>query len=294
MVKSIFVFILILTGIQNVFSCDQHGKTGIVPENNLYIGVDAKNASTVTEEQFNQVLDRINEIYAPILEAKGKELNIVRNWSSGTVNAYAQQSGNTWTISMFGGLARHDAVTIDSFALVACHEMGHHLGGLPKKSSWWGGSSWASAEGQSDYFGSTKCLKHFFSFDNNDEIVATMEIDPKATELCNQAFNNSEDAAICARSGMAGQSLGNLFKALSNQTTPISFDTPDTNEVSSTNSAGYPATQCRFDTYFQGALCDKTIEDEVSDEDINQGVCTRAENYQLGARPRCWFKPEAI
>ena len=34
---------------------------------------------------------------------------------------------------MFGGLAGHETITTDAFALVACHELGHHIGGAQRK-----------------------------------------------------------------------------------------------------------------------------------------------------------------
>jgi len=74
------------------------------------------------------------------------ELVIDKHWEDGTVNAYASENGNNDVISMFGGLARHPAITPDAFYLVACHEIGHHLGGAPKK----GNTQWASNEGQAD------------------------------------------------------------------------------------------------------------------------------------------------
>lgn len=271
-----------------VFSCDETGTTGIVEDNNLWISPDAKGISTITEERFNIVLDRVAEIYSPIIRAKGKRLQVVRNWSDGTVNAYAQQQGSTWKISMFGGLARHETITEDAFALVACHEIGHHLGGAPKKSSWFG-SSWATNEGQADYFGTMKCLRKYMEKDDNLAIVANMEIDEHAKTRCDAIFGNAVDQAMCYRGSMAGLSLGNLFRALRNLTTPLLFTTPDPGRVTSTNH-NHPAPQCRLDTYFAGAICDKDAYDDVSDRDAAQGVCTRADEYTDQARPLCWYK----
>ena len=48
--------------------------------------------------------------------------------------------------------------------------------------------------------------------------------------------------------------------------------------------------QCRLDTYFQGSLCDKDVNDEVDNSDA-EGVCTLAQGYTFGTRPLCWYKP---
>lgn len=275
----------------NTYTCDMHGVTGIVEDNNLWIGENAKSVSTVTEERFFEIIKDIEEIYSPIIKAKGKTLLIEKKWSDGTVNAYAQQQGNTWKVSMFGGLARHETITEDGFAVVVCHELGHHLGGAPKKGGWFG-TTWASNEGQADYFGTMKCLRKYMEKQDNISIVSKMEIPQYATEKCQESFSNAEDVAMCQRGAMAGLSLGNLFRALRNLTTELKFDTPDPNVVSTTNH-NHPAPQCRVDTYFQGALCDKDHYADVSDSDANKNVCSRAAEDKNGVRPLCWYKPVA-
>ena len=274
-----------------VNACDPSGTSGIVEENNLYIAADSKAIYTISNEKFDQILEKINNIYSPIFTAKGKKLVIQKSWDDGTVNAYAQQEGNDWKISMFGGLARHEAITEDAFALVACHEIGHHLGGAPKKASQWGGAvSWASNEGQADYWGTMKCLRKYFEKDDNQAVVAAMVVDQYASNKCHQSFANAEEIAICERSSMAGLSLGNLFKALRNSTVELKFDTPDGGRVTRTND-NHPASQCRLDTYFNSALCDKSHNDAVSNTDANVGVCSERDNQTVGIRPRCWFSP---
>lgn len=99
--------------INPLFACGQDGHDGFLPENDMWIGTNVKSAGGITESVFNEVLDRVEDIYAPIISARGKKMVVERNWSDGTVNAYARQTGNNWQISMFGGLARHEAITAD-------------------------------------------------------------------------------------------------------------------------------------------------------------------------------------
>ncbi len=270
------------------YACDMQGKTGIVAENNLYIPVDAKSISTITIEKFNSILDRVEALYAPVLKARGKTLIIERNWTDGTVNAYAEQNGNDWSISMFGGLARHSTITEDGFALVACHELGHHIGGAPKIAG--DPDEWASNEGQADYFGNSKCLRNYMKDDDNAAIVARMTVDALVQKKCEANFHNENDIAICIRGAMAGMSLGNLFKVLARSTKPLSFSTPDRTVVTRTDD-NHPASQCRLDTYFAGAICEKDFNLPVSETDVNVGYCTTRDGYTDGVRPRCWFKP---
>jgi hypothetical protein len=273
-------------------ACDIHGISGIVEENNLYIPSNIKSVNSLTEKVFNEVIDKVEAVYAPIIEEKGATLNIERNWDDGTVNAYASQSGNTWKVAMFGGLARHETITADGFMTVVCHEIGHHIGGAPKKGSWYG-TSWASNEGQADYFGTMKCLRKVMETENNVKIVSKMNVPAMVTEKCEKNFNTEEEIAICKRGAMAGKSLANLFKALRRMDTDLRFDTPDSKVVSRTDHS-HPAPQCRLDTYFQGALCNVGHDVDVDQEDALIGTCNRVDGVQDGVRPLCWYKPENI
>ncbi|PJB52456.1 MAG: hypothetical protein CO099_12535 [Bdellovibrio sp. CG_4_9_14_3_um_filter_39_7] len=288
--KGILVAALLASGwIGATQACDMHGTSGIVEQNDLWISTSDKAANNMTEARFNEIINNVEAIYSPIISTRGKQLEIERKWDDGTVNAYAQQVGNVWKVSMFGGLARHQVVTDDAFALVVCHELGHHLGGQPKKKSWWG-SSWASNEGQADYFGNSKCLRKYMEKDDNIAIVASLNVPDVATKACQESFTNASDIAMCQRGAMAELSLADLFKALRNSTTPLKFDTPDTKVVTATND-NHPDSQCRLDTYFNGALCDKDAYTDPSDTDAVTGYCVRADGYTSGVRPLCWYKP---
>ncbi len=279
----------LLTG--NVFACTVDGSEGILPENDMWISADAKSAanSNLDEAKFNEVIDSVVDVYAPIIRSLGGKLNVERNWSDGTVNAYAHRKNGMWNVAMFGGLARHNTITPDGFALVVCHEVGHHIGGAPKKASWF--STWASNEGQSDYFATSKCLRKVFRNDNNKAIVAALNVPQTVIATCAKQFNNADDQAICQRGAMAGMSTAKLFQALRKQPDAPKFDTPDAAVVSKTDD-NHPQTQCRLDTYFAGAICDIDDNTDVDQRDEEAGVCYRANGDSTGVRPLCWFAPK--
>jgi hypothetical protein len=279
----------LLTG--QVFACTIDGSEGILPENDMWISADAKSMSNsnIDEAKFNEVIDSVVTVYEPIIRSLGGKLNVERNWNDGTVNAYAHRRNGTWNVAMFGGLARHNTITPDGFALVVCHEVGHHIGGAPKKASWF--STWASNEGQSDYFATSKCLRKVFRNDNNKAIVAQMNVPQTVITTCAAQFNNADDQAICQRGAMAGMSTAKLFQALRKQPEAPKFDTPDTKVVSKTDD-NHPDTQCRLDTYFAGAICDIDDNTDVNQRDEEQGVCYRANGDTIGVRPFCWFAPK--
>jgi len=271
----------------NVSACDIDGKSGFMPENDLHVGVNDKMRSDMTEERFNEIIDLVDKHYAPIVTEMGGKLKWARKWSDGTVNASAQRGWfGAWKVNMYGGLARHTLVTDDAFALVVCHELGHHLGGAPKVG---GMMAWASNEGQSDYFGTLKCFRRIFETDDNVQIISSMTIPAVVKTKCSESYTNANDAALCVRSAMAGKSLAALLASLGSSSEP-QFETPDTSVVSTTDSR-HPAAQCRLDTYLEGSLCDKRLNDEVSNSDATQGTCNRSLGYTTGVRPLCWFKP---
>ena len=245
----------------------------------------------ISEQTFNKIMDEIERIYTPIFKARGATFKVERLWTDATVNAYATQNGNEWVITMFGGLARHRETTPDAMAAVACHEIGHHLGGQPKYD---GGMNWAAAEGQADYFATAKCMRLMFEKSGkwmtaqHMAEVRRMAADPTVEKECSASFSNKKDHDACLRSSAAGLALARLLADLGGTPMPL-FDTPDTSEVSVTDE-NHPAAQCRLDTYFHGATCtvDKSV--DFSDKDVATGACMKPTS---GFRPACWFADPA-
>ncbi|RYZ88975.1 MAG: hypothetical protein EOP06_10035 [Proteobacteria bacterium] len=254
----------------------------------MQIPVGAFMEGGLTEEQFNGVLDRLERVFADDVLKVGDVLKVKRLWNDATVNASAMRMGNTEVINMYGGLARHPAITIEGFALVACHEFGHHHGGAPKSGGWYG-NDWASNEGASDYYATLKCLRRFFVEDDNAAIIATANIDPVADATCKAQFVEPNDQLLCLRTSMAGQSVADLFFAMKKETTPPRYSTPDTSVVTETDD-DHPATQCRLDTMLAGFACNVPATEGLSNEDYKVGTC-HGPVGTVGARPLCWFAP---
>ncbi len=271
------------------FACDINGKTGFMPENKLKILKTDKETNGMTQEKFEAIINRVYVAYSPLAAEKGGTLEMDNNWDDGTVNASANRTGSTWHVNMYGGLARDPLVTDDGFLLVVCHETGHHFGGAPKYGGW--GNTWASNEGQADYFGALKCMKRVLEKDDNLTIVANMTVDPEAKSKCEMVYKSDGEIALCERIAMAGKSLAQLLGSLSGKT-DVAFDTPDTSVVRKTFDS-HPQAQCRLDTYFNGSLCDKPFSEDVSDKSPINGTCIQRDGYAVGPRPLCWYKPSA-
>lgn len=283
-ISSIALVATILVGLQ-VSSHEHTLCEGFLPENNLKIPANMFTGGGITQDEFNAVMERAERIYAPIMLAEGGVLKLNRLWTDATVNASATRSGNTWVLNMYGGLARHAATNFEGMALVVCHEIGHHIGGAPKIASWF--SSWATNEGGSDYFATSKCLRKLFAEDDNKAIVASAQLDPTAQTLCGQQFTNEVDQLLCLRTSMAGQSVANLFQALRNDKVAPNYATPDAKVVKKTND-NHPDTQCRLDTYLAGFACQVDANSKLSNSDYREGTCYTPRDTS-GVRPLCWF-----
>lgn len=270
-------------GIGNEILC-----SGYLPENDMKIPVTVLQDGGIGLTEFNDVLDKVEAYYAPIIQGLGARLLINRKWEDPTVNASATRSGNTYKVNMFGGLARHPVMTADGFMLVACHEIGHHIGGAPKNSGWMG--QWASNEGQADYFATLRCMRFVLSQEDNAKWVSEHQVDSVLKQRCEETYSVQQDENLCMRLGMAGFTGASLFHVMKEETVPLRFDTPDSNQVSRTFD-GHPATQCRLDTYYQGSICLHDMDQGLSDQDPHQGTCTERNGQREGLRPRCWFKP---
>lgn len=267
--------------------------SGFVEDNNMNIPVGFHMMGVtggIDEAQFNKVMDRIELLYTPIVKAAGGNLKVVRNWTDGTVNAYAQQTGANWEIQMFGGLARHPAITEDAMAVVACHEIGHHIGGAPKVANFW--STWASNEGQSDYFAGLKCLRLYYTEASNNEWIKAngATIPAYATDKCNLVWKQDNERITCLRTAMATYAVGVLFQDLREETVAPQFNTPDATKVVRMDDR-HPGTQCRVDTYFNSGLCTKPVSEALSNSDYKAGTCAQVNGATEGFRPLCWFKP---
>ena len=126
-----YKLIALILFLQNtlVFACE-----GFLPPNNLYLRVNDKNEG-LSQLQYQRAIDKVANVYTRVARKHGAILKIERLWESGIVNAgtFRDERNKHWHLKLYGGLARHWFMTEDGYALVICHELGHHIGGAPKK-----------------------------------------------------------------------------------------------------------------------------------------------------------------
>lgn len=279
MQRSLILAILII--------CSSSSFASILPENNLAIPVSDK-SDGLTEAQYHSVINKVDATYRPIVEALGKKLIMNRLWENSRVNAGTLLRGNEWVINLYGGYARHPLVTEDAYALVICHELGHHLGGTPKKVLDGTNPGWPSVEGQADYFATLKCLRKVFRKDDNRAAISQLVIPDTVSQKCGESFKTDWEIAMCIRTTMAGLSVAAISSDVRYSEIPT-IESPDASVVDSTYEA-HPAPQCRLDTYFQGSICEVSSTRQVSIDDETKGTCHESLGHISGLRPACWFK----
>jgi len=269
-----------------------------LPPNNLHLQDNPRAATGVTEAQFNAVIDEAVAFYGPLFQDKfNAKLKVNRLWSNSTVNASANQFFSNWEVSMYGGLARRPETTADGFALVLCHEIGHHLGGYPFTSF----LGWAADEGQSDYFAALSCARDLWKDDLEKNALAREQISKYPKELCDKAWTDEADQNLCYRTMLGSKSTGDLLSALEGVFS--TYETPDMSVVNAT-SHSHPHGQCRLDTMMAAALCPQVFEahaipgkdlgfkkNSASAEEASGRFTCLKQEFNVGVRPACWFKP---
>lgn len=259
--------------------------------------------SNMDEAQFKSILQNIQRSYEGVVSNLGGKLQITGDWKSETLNAGATQMFGSWKVQITGGLARYPDLTPDGFALIVCHELGHHLGGFAfaKDGNPFGGT-WAAAEGQSDYFASQVCARKIWGPESQVNSSFRGKVTGVAKQQCDTAWDRTQEQDLCYRVVAATTSMITTMANLMKKPIP-QYDTPDTSTAASTITA-HPAVQCRLDTSFQGALCTSPFNEYMipgkkapggpfgleAERESATNSCTKYSNYNLGLRPACWFK----
>jgi hypothetical protein len=270
----------------------------VLPPNDLGRQDRLVGTSIIDEARFNQIIDDVIARYRPVFDKHQASLMVNKYWESSEVNASADQVGGEWIINMYGGLARRPELTEDAFALAVCHEIGHHLGGYHFK------DSWASSEGQADYFAAQACARKIWQADLVRNAAARDEIGAYPKGRCDEIWSNESERNLCYRVALASKSLATLLWKISEEGAEPQFETPDDSVVAGSR-PNHPDAQCRLDTYFQAALCPVNFDDwTIPGKGHSEGrgslgaefeaakvSCTQASLFEVGTRPLCWFKP---
>ena len=275
-----------------------------LPLNNLHLEDNPKVFYRVSPMDFRRIIARVKREFEPIVRSHGATLQVEEAWNDSTVNAFAKRpSPDVWVVRMFGGLARRKEMTQDGFALVMCHELGHHLAGYPLK--YVSGNDWAASEGQSDYWSTQVCARKIWWNEREENARHRLTVDPFAKRVCDIRLGNQMERDLCYRTADAGIALATLLNWLQGNKRPVAYMTFSRDRVPQTY-VMHPKAQCRLDTYLNGAVCRKPWDlhkipgadarfagaaemDREKDAALNS--CEDLGSPMDGSRPRCWFQP---
>ncbi|WP_413577793.1 hypothetical protein ACLVWU_04960 [Bdellovibrio sp. HCB290] len=176
------------------------------------------------------------------------DIQIQGSWDNDTVNAQAMRFDDSKLIVIYGGLARERTTTLDSFTLVVCHEVGHHLGDKPYFPSM-AGVPWASGEGAADYYSIQSCFNKLAPAVGEQAVTLPAVYENDLRQICSGQSNT----AICRRSLIAGLIIAKLqWQVLPNESNEPSLQRKDDSIVKSTL-LDYGSPQCRLDTFIASA-----------------------------------------
>lgn len=243
--------------------------------------------SNISKKEFNHLIDSVKKVYIPIFRDLKMNFKIENIWEDKQVNAFAGVRGSDRYILLYGGYARHKLMTKDAYLSVICHEIGHHLGGFPKKI----GNAWSSSEGQADYFSTLKCMKEVLKRDPENEAAAlALDLPEEIKKQCKFQYPNENEYNICLRSAKASEEHGMVIADLmtKGEHIDVSLMTPS-EENSLVTNLKHPSPQCRVDTKYQGALCNVSTQVPLDNVDEAKGACHLNNFNIIGNRPACWF-----
>lgn len=236
---------------------------------------------SVSEAQ--EIFKRLHRIYSQDVAQAGGRLAVIE-LPSMEFGAWALRNESTFILQLTQGVRYHPRMNADTYAQILCHELGHHLGGFPHVTD-----SWASAEGQADYFATAKCMRRYYESLTGEQLFSEKQ-SLAIVDLCQKQFERGGEVQICARTLAASLNLSGISVELSEVPQPEpALESTDPRTVERTQE-GHPLAQCRLDTYRAGALCPVPWTEPFSAQDEYGGACS-TERWNERARPLCWFSP---
>jgi hypothetical protein len=237
--------------------------------------------------EISDVLNRIEKVFKPYAEERGQTFRIDRYLGRRGEVAKGRKQGKDNQVLIHGGFYTAHGMTTEIMSIIACHEVGHVLGGGPIDTP---RGRTITIGAQADYFATAKCLRMIYS--DNEQLQwlerneAAGKIDDFARAECAKQFTHQVEFATCLRSSMAALNAVHTIDAYY-EVSKIKFENPSTEVVDETFLDHARGNQCRLDTLFAGALCNADPSVEFSYTEPTQGACMDGP----GARPRCWYAP---
>lgn len=181
--------------------------------------------SVIQIYDFYNVPVKIISLFYPEISKLKYPLVLEAKWESPYFGAGISLYQEQYRLMILGGMTRIEKMTLDAYAAIVCHELGHMLGGAPFQTM--PGSEWSSAEGQSDFFAASVCLPRFYKAQNISEGEIEKKVEKAGFEMMDalKDFDSNEPDAVLVR---------NLDYKIIAPSTLIN---------------NYPTIQCRYETF---------------------------------------------
>lgn len=156
-------------------------------------------------------------------------------------STFKTQREHQFMITLTGQIPQSPSMNQAGYAIVACHEIGHILGGEPRQKTML--SNWSSVEGQADYFATNECLWEFLKI--RPEKIKDIE------PMCHEYFSKKDELIFCSQAILGIKAIAEYFNSSLAVDDQVSLDNKDLSIVSQTLQK-YPSPQCRIDTLLSG------------------------------------------
>jgi hypothetical protein len=223
--------------------------------------------SAMNRETFEHINHLIIDTYAPVVAHKYRALLELNELWQGFGGAFRVDSAQKplgearFIITLTGNIPQNKHMNAYGYAIVACHEIGHIVGGPPYQSR--SLSRWSSKEGQADYYATNVCMWHYVEHSDKPKDIISYD---ESMTLCSIFYGDDPDKAENCKLIMSGIiAFKDYFNSTTSKKNPVSLSRFDNTVVEETLDK-YPSNQCRLDTMVAGLF-----------------------NLQ---RPRCWYKAE--
>lgn len=204
--------------------------------------------SEITENEFYKLSKDVFDVFPQDEEQK---ILMQLDWMNPYMSAWANKSGDIFSINFWGGFARLPFMTKTAWEFIVCHEIGHIRGGIPKQTI--KDFEWASSEGQADHFAVSECLPFYY---RKTSALKNRHINsfPIEIDKCFGLNLSQEDEKICLAILEGGRVFSEVLKYLNFTKTKLSYETPASKSDKLIRNS-YPIPQCRLDIFFEAVNC---------------------------------------
>lgn len=238
----------------------------------------AKDEISISEEHFNEAIDKILLVYVSEIEKLGITPEVIRKYGD---NSVSTDHGDRVTINT--RLFNTPEMDADVFTLYACSLFNKFIVFYPKVRS-------DIPVNSKIYQAVHGCLKRVWKDEKDINEKYRKKVKPYINERCSENYKNRENENLCMRISNAGYNFSRVRgkgKVIPNR--------PDPKVAKKTN-AWIVSYQCFFDTIFAASLCSKNpSEKEITLLDnydtFKQTYCLEG-GYLKGAPPKCWYNPK--